>query len=203
MVWNRYDSLNFAILGAKCAALLRRQSRYMKLFYFSPTPFNHRKTTPLGCTQFLLRYHYILITCFPCHKHTDQGIWNRIHCKLHSLGIAIVLEGNNIVRILLHQRQPVHDKLICFPAGKTQLLKDILQECSGIFSLYTKSFGEIKLCRSFPFPVQIIVCLSLHIGQYTIRRSRYHPTIAICWIGTGQFTIKRKVDWNLCFFFWI
>ena len=100
-------------------------------------------------------------------------------------------------------RQPIHDKLVCFTAGKTQLLQGTFQKCSGILALYTKAFAHIILRVGFAFPVKIVISLSVFIGQCSVRRRRDDPSIAILRIGASQSAVKSKLNGDICFLFGI
>ena len=74
-------------------------------------------------------------------------------------------------------------------AGFLFLEQCLLQKARHIFALYAKAFGKVKLHACFAFPVQVVVGLAFNIRKGSVRQRRYLPTVTICRIGTGQFSV--------------
>ncbi len=87
------------------------------------------------------------------------GCRSRSDGKLGGLGVSLLLEGDAVIRVVLHPRQPVDDELVGLFSGQAQLSQSILQKGGGIGSGNAEAPGEIVLLGALALPVQVVVGL--------------------------------------------
>ena len=113
--------------------------------HFTAAPFYYSKSCSFRSVKFLFRYLLPAVCRLIRHKHTDYRIRLRFNNKSGMLRISLCLERNQVVRIGFQPGQPVYNKLIGLPAGKSQLPKRFFQKLCGILSRDAESFRKIIL----------------------------------------------------------
>src|SRR5699024_4292341 len=112
---------------------------------FAAAPFYDCEAAAFRGGKGLLRDFLIVIKRLISHKYTDHGVRFRLYGKACVVCICFALEGDKIVLVLFHSGQPVYDKLIGLPAGKTEPDKGVLKELCRILSRHAEALGKIVL----------------------------------------------------------
>ena len=102
------------------------QYAQLRLFHLSTAPLHHGEAGSLHSGQGLGNHFHRGFRGLPGHKDPNQGVRCRIDLQRSAVRIGIGLERNQVIRILLHQGQPVDDKLIGLPSGQAQDLQGLL-----------------------------------------------------------------------------
>ena len=115
------------------------------LLYAASAPFHNSESFALKSGQNLLLYFRILIERLIDHKDPEDAVRFRRNAQHRRVCIFFILKSYEVIRILQHPGQPVHDEFIVFLSGKSQGSKLLLQESSRIFALDDKTLAEIIL----------------------------------------------------------
>ena len=140
-------------------------------------PFDSDKSVSVKFHEFLRLDRYSFGYRLPRHEYTEHAVGSRGDYKLCRILISFVLEGDQIVLVILHLWQPVDDELVSFASCQTQSSERIFKERGGILALYAESLAEIVACISLAFPEETVELSSAIICQSDFGGGCYSPPV--------------------------
>ena len=126
----------------------------------------------------------------PCYEDTEDGIGLRDNGEGRGFGVGLLLEGNQIVGVLLHLGQPIHNELVGLPSGQTKPGKGARQKGGGIGTGDAETAGEVIIGGAFAFPVEVVVGLAGVVGESAVGSGGDRPAVFIGGIGAGEYAVK-------------
>lgn len=79
------------------------------------------------------------------HKYADHGIGRGRNRQRNAFRVIVGMESDNIIRIFLQLREPIDDKLVCFPRGQPDSEQLFAQERRRIASRDAPALAALKL----------------------------------------------------------
>ena len=112
------------------------------------------------------------------------------------------MQGYNVVRVVLHLRQPVDDELVGFTGGQTYVHQLLTQEFCGISSGNAEAFAHIEVRCSLALPVEAVILVAVRVVKRTVGHSGDAPAVVILRVCAGELSAVWEVYFhrNIRFF---
>ena len=144
--------------------------------------------------EYLLLHLNRFFTWVVGHKHSNICVGSRGNGKGHAVGVIGGVQGNNVILVVLHFRQPVDYKLVRLSRRKTDIHKLFPQELGGILALYAEALAVIKVCSALGFPVKAVVLLSVLVVKSTVRLCGNLSAVIVFGIGAGKLSAVLEIN---------
>ena len=80
----------------------------------------------------------------PRHKYAENAVRCRVNVQLGGVRVALGLERNKVVRVILHFRQPVHDKFVVLARCQADLGQFFAEKIRCVRSGDAEALGAVS-----------------------------------------------------------
>ena len=113
--------------------------------------------------------------------------------------VGLRLKRDDVVGVLLHERQPVDDELVGLPPRQPQLLQRLLQKRRRVGALHAKALAHVPAGIGLALPVEVAVGLPSSVGEGAVGGGGDFPPLAVGGIGAGELSPQPELHRDLSF----
>ena len=122
----------------------------------------------------------------PRHEYAENAVRCRVNVQPGGICVRLGLERNKVVRVILHFRQPVHDKFVVLARCQADLGQFFAEKIRRVRSGDAKACGEIVVGVVLALPEQVGVFVAVLIVQRAVRLGGDSPAVLVGRIGRGE-----------------
>ena len=135
----------------------------MCLLHLAAAPFNDSEAVALKRCECLRLNGLRPAQWLPRHEYAEDAVRCRINVQLGGICVRLGLERNKVVRVILHFRQPVHDKFVVLLRGKADFGQRFAEKIRRVRSGDAEACGEVVVGLVLALPEQVEVFVSVFI----------------------------------------